>query len=75
MRSLSQGTQNVKVHPSEVDGFHQLIASGGVRLLHFTTFGSDERQSAPKSSQSIQFDEEMAQQMVNVLRQAFPGIK
>lgn len=75
MRSLDRGSQNVGVHPSEVDGYYQLImTSGGERYLHLTTFGSDSRQSAPKSSQSIQFSQQMAQQLVDVLRAAFPGV-
>ena len=66
----------MSVHPSEVDGYYQLIrANGGERYLHLSTFGSDSRQSAPKSSQSIQFSQQMAQELVDVLREAFPGVR
>lgn len=76
LRSLTNGTQNVKVHPTEVDCFHQVItASDGARLLHLTTFGSDERRSGPKSSQSLQIDQAVARELVDILRTTFPGIQ
>lgn len=72
IRSLSPGTQSVRVHPSEVDCFYQTVSDqSGQKYLHLTTFGSDERQSNPKSSQSIQVDKEMAQELVKVLRETF----
>lgn len=75
LRSLQPGNQNVKVHPSEVDGFHQLaIGDDGRPFLHLTTFGSDSRKSQPKSSQSLQLDEGMARQLVALLRETFPGL-
>lgn len=76
LRSLAQGLQNVKVHPTEVDCFYQVItAADGTRLLHLTTFGSDHRRSDPKSSQSLQIDEPTAQQLVTVIRATFPKIE
>lgn len=75
IRRLDEGAQNVRSHSSEVDCFYQVIdESKGERLLHLTTFGSDNRASAPKSSQSIQIDREIAGQLMDVLRTAFPGL-
>lgn len=76
LRSFEKGTQNVKVHPTEVDCFHQVITTAdGTRLLHLTTFGSDQRRSGPKSSQSLQIDESTARELMAVIRQTFPGIR
>ena len=75
VRGFDRGTQRVKVHPTEVDCFHQTIrSSDGTVYLHLTTFGSDERSSHPKSSQSLQLDEARARQLLEVLRQAFPHL-
>lgn len=72
IRSLQSGSQNVRPHKSEVDCFWQLIQTDTTPLLHLTTFGSDSRQWEPKSSQSIQLDEELARQLVQVIRTVFP---
>lgn len=75
VRSLGKGMQSVKAHPSEVDCYWQIIRSAdGGRLLHLTTFGSDKRASVPKSSQSLQIDANIAQEIIQVLRSTFPGI-
>ncbi|ORB04013.1 hypothetical protein BST33_03200 [Mycolicibacter minnesotensis] len=73
VRKLERGTQDVKPHSSEVDCYFQVVDDAdGTRLLHLSTFGSDGRASAPKSSQSIQIDEEMAHQLVALLVETFP---
>jgi hypothetical protein len=74
IRSISKGTQSVRTHPTEVDCSFQIVESEMGRLLHLSTFGSDTRDSAPKSSQSLQLDEQTARRLVEVIRQAFPGI-
>lgn len=75
LRSFEEGTQNVRVHPTEVDCFHQVVTDAdGSRFLHLTTFGSDYRRSGPKSSQSLQLDESTARQLMQIIRAAFPGI-
>ncbi|GAB2468791.1 hypothetical protein [Jatrophihabitans fulvus] len=75
LRSLEAGKQNVRVHPSEADDFYQVVAGrDGKRYLHLSTFGSDDRKSEPKSSQSIQVDDAMAGELVAVLRKVFPEI-
>ena len=75
IRSFQPGTQNVRVHPSEVDCYFQTVDSGaGEKFLHLTTFGSDDRASSPKSSQSLQLDRSRAAQLIAVLTDAFPGL-
>lgn len=72
VRSFQNGSQNVRPHKSEVDCYWQVIQTDTTPLLHLTTFGSDSRQREPKSSQSIQLDEDMARQLVQVIRTVFP---
>lgn len=75
IRSFEVGVQDVRPHSSEVDCFHQTLQDGdGCVLLHLSTFGSDQRQSKPKSSQVLQIDERGAVQLMNILRNAFPGV-
>lgn len=75
VRSLAQGTQSIRPHESEVDCFYNVLDQpDGTRLLHLSTFGSDQRQSKPKSSQSIQIDEEMARELIVLLETTFPAI-
>jgi len=55
--SVRAGHQDVRPHHSDVDCFVQeLRGENGEKLVHISTFGSAQRQSAPKSSQSMQFD-------------------
>ncbi|MBU3063743.1 AAA family ATPase [Nocardia sp. NEAU-G5] len=46
-------------------------ADDGQRLVHLSTFGSDGRESPPKSSQSMQFDREHALELIGILQNAF----
>lgn len=65
IRSIQPGRQTVKPHRTEVDCFtQQLTAADGTVLLHLSTFGSDHRASPAKSSQSMQFDRERAQDLI-----------
>ncbi len=75
LRSLEKGTQNVHVHASEVDCAYQVVTGeDGLTYIHLATFGSDQRQSVPKVSQTIQFDRDIAAKLVAVMREVFPGI-
>lgn len=70
------GNQDVRLHPTTVNCYWQVvIAEDGQRLLHLSTFGSSERQSKPKSSQSMQIDEKVAQTLVDLFISTFPSIK
>ncbi|MCS5713530.1 hypothetical protein NVV95_03060 [Herbiconiux sp. CPCC 205716] len=74
IRSISEGTQNVREHPTEVDCSFQIIQSEQGSILHLSTFGSDERVSGPKSSQSLQLDKRSAARLIDVIRLAFPEL-
>jgi len=70
-----EGGQSVRAHPTELDCHFQLIEDGeGARLLHLSTFGSADRESKPKSSQSIQLDRRAARELIGVIEEAFPGL-
>ena len=76
IRSISHGTQSIRPHESEVDCFYNVLHQpDGIPLLHLSTFGSDNRQSKPKSSQSIQIDEHIARELMAILEKTFPRIK
>lgn len=76
VRSLAQGTQAIRPHETEVDCFYNVIDQpDGTRILHLSTFGSDDRQSRPKSSQSLQIDEEVARDLILLLESTFPGTR
>ena len=46
----------------------------GTRYLQLDTMGSDERQFADEVSQSIQFDKQEVQQLLQLIRQTFPDL-
>ncbi|WP_338764882.1 Shedu immune nuclease family protein [Nocardia vulneris] len=52
---------------------HTIIQSAEGPLVHLSTFGSENRASHRKSSQSMQFDRETALELIEVLREAFGG--
>lgn len=74
VRSFGPNHQRVKAHSTEVDCEYVVINDGSQRLLHLTTFGSDDRASERKSSQSLQLDLEAARQLLQIIEQAFPEL-
>ena len=72
VRALIPGTQSIRKAPSEVDCFYQVISDvDGNVVLHLTTFGSDQRKSTKKSSQSLQIDKKIAKDLVALLDHVF----
>ncbi|MFJ4650456.1 Shedu immune nuclease family protein [Nocardia sp. NPDC088792] len=67
-------TQRIAAHKPElgVDCEHQVVVDdAGTTLLHLTTFGSRDRASHRKSSQSLQVDSKVAAELVRVMRETF----
>lgn len=62
-------------HPSEVDCGWTIVNSDDGLLLHLSTGGSDNRQSGPKVSQTIQIDRARAQELHSLLLRAFPDLR
>lgn len=70
--NLTQGTP----HPSEVEAeLREVRTDGGEKLLQLSTFGSVDRQSRPKVSQTIQLDKEHAIELRCAIDKLFPREK
>lgn len=74
IRRFIPGSQQVRPHPTEVDCYFQVLAGLDTRV-HLSTFGSADRVSQPKSSQSIQLDEARARELIRILEEAFPRVR
>lgn len=74
IRSIHPITSNVKPHPTLVDCGYQIVQSPEGTLLHLSTYGSDQRKSEPKVSQTLQLDRKTASQLIEIMRQTFPEI-
>jgi hypothetical protein len=73
VRKMEHGKQSIRAHTTEVDCYYNVVESDdGTKLLHLSTFGSDDRASQPKSSQSMQIDGRIARQLVAILLETFP---
>ncbi|WP_445166993.1 hypothetical protein ACTXG7_24720 [Mycolicibacterium sp. Dal123E01] len=48
--------------------------AGGDTILQLDTYGSDQRKIANKVSQTIQLDRDGAVFLLNLIREAFPGL-
>lgn len=75
VRSFAKSEQHVKAHPTDVDCEYAIVDSNRGPLLHLSTFGSDDRASGRKSSQSLQLDRQLAQELVAIIEATFPGIR
>lgn len=75
VRSIEPGKQRIKAHSTEVDCHFAVVTDDSEKLLHLTTFGSDSRKSAPKSSQSLQINSSIAGQLMRLLADTFPEAK
>ncbi|MGW0246954.1 Shedu immune nuclease family protein [Nocardia goodfellowii] len=71
---LEPNTQGIREHRVDkgVVCEHQVVASAdGTPLLHLSTFGSKDRASKKKSSQSLQLDSKVGSELIRVIREAF----
>jgi hypothetical protein len=75
VRSFGPSNQRLNAHPTEVDCEFGVVDDGSQRLLHLSTFGSDDRMSDRKSSQSIQFGLEEARELVGIIESTFPELR
>ncbi|MBB2944606.1 5-methylcytosine-specific restriction protein B [Actinoplanes lutulentus] len=62
------------VHRTEVECGWQLVDRRGETLLQLSTYGSEQRQSEKKVSQTIQLDRARAEELLEIMRRAFPGL-
>lgn len=75
VRSFGPSDQRLEPHRTEVDCEYAIVGDGADRLLHLSTFGSDQRASEHKSSQSLQLDLARAQELIDIVARAFPEIR
>jgi 5-methylcytosine-specific restriction protein B len=61
-------------HPTEVDCGWQVVQTRGGPLLQLSTYGSQDRESSPKVSQTLQLDAQRSEELMRIIAQAFPGI-
>ena len=72
IRSFTKASHSIRPHKSEVDATYQLLTDdSGSTLFQLSTYGSDERKSEPKVSQTIQLDEKFARELIAALEAAF----
>ncbi|MFQ6327866.1 McrB family protein [Nocardia sp. CWNU-33] len=74
IREIVPSTQNVRAHKVEdaVSCQYKVIEDpDGATLVHLSTFGSEQRESQPKSSQSIQLNRQNAAELISILSTAF----
>lgn len=73
IRNFFKATATVREHPTEVDCGWQ-VSQGPVTLLQLSTYGSDQRASQPKVSQTLQLDEAGARELLTIIQTAFPQL-
>ncbi|MBA4248687.1 MAG: hypothetical protein C0444_10395 [Microbacterium sp.] len=72
VRSVSVGSVSTRVHPTEVDCEVRKVDSGSDGLfIQLSTFGSANRASEPKVSQTIQLDREAAMRIRSLIEETF----
>jgi hypothetical protein len=72
VREIFNDPGSGRAHPTEVECGWQVVHCGdGSKFLQLSTYGSDQRKSDKKVSQTIQFDKHSAKQLVDILRTTF----
>jgi hypothetical protein len=51
-----------------------IFDDNGQRFIQLDTYGSNEREHSEKVSQSVQFDKKAAEQLLKLIREAFPDL-
>lgn len=71
----SEPKRRPRVHPTTTRCLYSIFEGPGKeRYLQLDTAGSKDREYPGKISQSIQFDRDMAGQLFQLLRRAFPDL-
>jgi hypothetical protein len=71
IRELFKTANASQAHPTEVDCGWQVIP-GDPTLLQLSTYGSDQRASHKKVSQTLQLDRQRALQLADIIANTFP---
>lgn len=76
MTSLNRDTRTVRPNKTSADCAYAVVTRpNGSVLLNLTSFGSETRKNVGKPSQSMQFEEDTASQLLAVLLEAFPNLR
>jgi hypothetical protein len=76
IRSLELDKQPARPPRTEVDCLYTIVhTDAGARLLRLATLGSDHRKLHPKPSQIIELDRVMAEKLLGVILDTFPGLR
>jgi hypothetical protein len=63
-----------KVHAPTRCSASSFVSADGKQFLQLDTYGSEDREFTEKVSQSIQFDEAAAAQLLQLIRTTFPNL-
>jgi len=65
------GKQHKDLHRCTYEIFN---TAEGTRLFQLNSYGTEDRKHPEKVSQTLQFNEESAKELINALRRAFPAL-
>ncbi|MCE8531741.1 hypothetical protein KBY26_21085 [Ruegeria pomeroyi] len=69
---FEKGEQEVRsLHPTEVSCTYLVSENHGKKILQLNTYGSSHREMPDKLSQTLQFDENSARQLLAILLKEF----
>jgi hypothetical protein len=72
VKELFRDQRSSSAHPTEVEcGWQIVMTAEGSRLLQLSTYGSDDRQSEKKVSQTVQIDRAVARRLVQIMTETF----
>lgn len=74
LRKLDHTTTERQSLHKEADGGWRSFDLEGTRILQIDTYGTDSRDRPGQVSQSLQLDEQKAQQVVDIIRRTFPEV-
>jgi hypothetical protein len=72
-RFEQSGRAHGRLH-DEVECGYSIFDAGQARILQLDTYGSVGRARPGQVSQSLQFDEQAAKELLKLIRMAFPGV-
>lgn len=75
VKEFFQDIANAKRHPTVVECGWQVVRDGNETLLQLSTYGSDQRASGKKVSQTLQFDREALSDLIKIARDTFPDLE
>jgi 5-methylcytosine-specific restriction protein B len=75
IKEFFQTQVSSKLHPTEVECGYQRISTPDGDVLQLSTYGSDDRQSEKKTSQTLQLDKQRAAELVEIIRSTFPELR